>query len=104
MTNVQAGADCFQFRAAGLTPATDGTGVEMRFPGAVRATGTKPLTRISPIVTNLIFQQATESMRVNSWNSCLISAFSFPYFSFCSVPVPSLADWEKEWDTKNAEI
>jgi hypothetical protein len=69
----------------------------MRIPGAVRATGTKPLTRISLIVTNLIFWQATESIRVNLCNSRLISAFSFPNFNFCLVTVPSLADWEKDW-------
>jgi hypothetical protein len=27
-----------------------------------------------------------------------ISAFSFLNFSFCLVTVPSLADWEKEWE------
>jgi hypothetical protein len=39
-----------------------------------------------------------ESMRVNSCNSCLISAFHFLNFSFCLVTVPSLDDWEKEWE------
>jgi hypothetical protein len=69
----------------------------MRLPGTVRATGTKPSTRISLIVTILIFRQATESIRVNSWNSRLISAFRFLNFSFCLVTAPSLADWEKDW-------
>ena len=41
--------------------------------------------------------ETLKAMGVNLCNSCLISAFSFPNFSFCIVPVPSLADWEKDW-------
>jgi hypothetical protein len=92
----------FRGVAALLSVCVGGAGFEMRFSGAVRATGVKPLTRISLIVTNLFFWQAMESMRVNSCNSCLISAFRFPNFSFCRVTVPSLDDWEKEWE-KNSQ-
>jgi hypothetical protein len=56
------------------------------------------LTRISLIVTNLFFWQAMESIRVNLCNSRLISAFRFLNFRFCLVTVPSLDDWERDWE------